>query len=117
MEFGAFLSTSGDRDSDNVCYPTVPIIKSHIEAIYKAHNPARLEMVPRLLQMYSGEELSIYHALCDKYKVQRILPEDYIRDSTFNNHEPLYVHQAVEPKPRVVVTQVFELKPVSLGSN
>ena len=73
-------------------YPSGDIIKAHITNIYRACLPSRLDNVDRMLTMYQGEELLVYHTLCERLNIRPQLPQSYTRLSDVAAPgEPMYV--------------------------
>ena len=84
--------------SDDV-YPPFNLIKAHIINIYHAYLPSKLDTIDRMLAMYKGEELLVYHELCDKFKIRHQLPQNYTRISDVAaTGEPMYVRTKREEK-------------------
>ena len=80
-------------------YPSGDIIKAHITNIYRACLPSKLPNVDRMLAMYQGEELLVYHTLCEKFNIRPQLPQSYTRLSDVAAPgEPMFVRTKRDEK-------------------
>ena len=68
-------------------------IRLHLIAAYRAANPSKVSHVDVLLDMYAGQELRVYYAVCRKYGlVPMINPAfDDTEDRAIDSDQPRYV--------------------------